>query len=164
MINGAKGELYYSAEIPYSQEYHNHTNTVIWKPPGDVLLFLNHDPRPNVTLRRQAKERDYGGRVPRASWTLGPTLLRVAMQNPTTGRRLQDWTNRNIFAKSFESFELPASYQNAPAASGDVGADRELPDEETRLTAEADDPHGASSDSPITAYQAAWNVTNAIQG
>ncbi|TKR77793.1 hypothetical protein L596_018705 [Steinernema carpocapsae] len=90
------------------------------------------------------------------------------MQNPTAGRRLQDWTNRNIFAKSFDSFDLPASsYQNAPAAgsTGEAGPDCEALDDETRaINATSDDGHGASSDSPITAYQAAWNVTNAIQG
>uniref|UniRef100_A0A914ZBI1 Amino acid transporter transmembrane domain-containing protein n=2 Tax=Panagrolaimus TaxID=55784 RepID=A0A914ZBI1_9BILA len=71
------------------------------------------------------------------------------------GRRFQDWTNKNVFIKSFESADVAlASYQEGgpPVIDGEV--DEAHHD---------NDPHGASS-TPITALQAAWNVTNAIQG
>lgn len=71
------------------------------------------------------------------------------------GRKFQDWTNKNVFIKSFESADVAlASYQEGgpPIVDGEV--DEAHPD---------NDPHGASA-TPITALQAAWNVTNAIQG
>lgn len=80
-------------------------------------------------------------------------LVMARMEN--AGRRLQDWTNKNVFIKSFESADVAlASYQEGgpPALDGEV-------DEAHH----ENDPHGASS-TPITALQAAWNVTNAIQG
>lgn len=71
------------------------------------------------------------------------------------GRRLQDWTNKNVFYKSFESADVAlASYQDGGAQSGEGQLNEAHQDS---------DPHGASA-TPITALQAAWNVTNAIQG
>lgn len=72
------------------------------------------------------------------------------------GRRIQDWTNKNVFIKSFESGDVAlSSYQEggAPTVEGEIiDADHDSPD-----------PHGGS-ETPITSLQAAWNVTNAIQG
>lgn len=99
-------------------------------------------------------------------------------------RRIQDWTNKNIFVNSFDysNFE---SYQNATFSSTNIqknsssipiekglsfelkecssiihptGILNEPPDNEKVV-----DPHSIGSKS-ITALQAAWNVTNAIQG
>ncbi|KAI6235442.1 Vesicular GABA transporter [Aphelenchoides besseyi] len=79
------------------------------------------------------------------------------------GRRLQDWTNKHVFVSSFESNDLPAhSYQL------DI-APIQTPNEDQKEVAAEDeknehaDPH-APDGKPITALQAAWNVTNAIQG
>ena len=72
------------------------------------------------------------------------------------GRRIQDWTNRNVFIKSFESADIPLpSYQDGgvPSCEG----------EQVESAHDSPDPHGPSG-TPITALQAAWNVTNAIQG
>lgn len=72
------------------------------------------------------------------------------------GRRFQDWTNKNVFVKSFESADVVlASYQDG----GAIVAENEQMD----VAHESPDPHGPSN-TPITALQAAWNVTNAIQG
>uniref|UniRef100_A0AC34RP00 Amino acid transporter transmembrane domain-containing protein n=1 Tax=Panagrolaimus sp. JU765 TaxID=591449 RepID=A0AC34RP00_9BILA len=72
------------------------------------------------------------------------------------GRRFQDWTNKNVFVKSFESADVAlASYQDGGAAVAE--------NEQCDVAHESPDPHGPSS-TPITALQAAWNVTNAIQG
>ncbi|KAH7731633.1 vesicular GABA transporter [Aphelenchoides avenae] len=83
------------------------------------------------------------------------------------GRRIQDWTNRNVFIKSFDSLnDLPLqSYQNQTAAGSYAEGltDIEETKEEAQVPASGDG-HGASDGKPITALQAAWNVTNAIQG
>ncbi|KAH7696712.1 CRE-UNC-4 protein7 protein [Aphelenchoides avenae] len=83
------------------------------------------------------------------------------------GRRIQDWTNRNVFIKSFDSLnDLPLqSYQNqtSPGNYAEGLTDIEETKEEAQMPASGDG-HGASDGKPITALQAAWNVTNAIQG
>jgi hypothetical protein len=78
----------------------------------------------------------------------------------TAGRRIQDWTNKNVFVSSFESNELPLpSYQNENGAqpAGDLHGEADVG------VAPPSDPH-APGGKLITALQAAWNVTNAIQG
>lgn len=72
-----------------------------------------------------------------------------------SGRRIQDWTNRNLFVKSFESADIPSYQDSAPGALSNEAVEVKHPKEE--------DPHGGSK-THITALQAAWNVTNAIQG
>uniref|UniRef100_A0AC35TFI7 Aa_trans domain-containing protein n=1 Tax=Rhabditophanes sp. KR3021 TaxID=114890 RepID=A0AC35TFI7_9BILA len=99
------------------------------------------------------------------------------------GKKLQAWTNKHVFTDSFDAGgsygtinedpfnawnsqnqpqptiteerlsmdPIPESYQNTE--SGDLSKKEE----------EEVDPHG-SGGQPITALQAAWNVTNAIQG
>ncbi|CAD5219205.1 unnamed protein product [Bursaphelenchus xylophilus] len=75
------------------------------------------------------------------------------------GRRLQDWTNKNVFIGSFEETEL-ASYQNPSRKPSltPVGSENEASE-----TPPAADPH-CPDGKKITALQAAWNITNAIQG
>uniref|UniRef100_A0A914GX39 Amino acid transporter transmembrane domain-containing protein n=1 Tax=Globodera rostochiensis TaxID=31243 RepID=A0A914GX39_GLORO len=104
-------------------------------------------------------------------------------------RRFQDWTNRNLFLASFES---PSSYQHSPPPDSHqravpLSAHREegpaeewTPDgeryhrraEQMRVprdeVAEGETavgpPGGGGYTATITTLQAAWNVTNAIQG
>ncbi|KAI1731784.1 transmembrane amino acid transporter protein [Ditylenchus destructor] len=105
------------------------------------------------------------------------------------GRRFQDWTNRNVFVNSFESpsdFPL-ASYQNQceggegskdPYAWPDqenstAGAEQSPQNFADGISAELQSKANSGGDhleeaepvgTSITALQAAWNVTNAIQG
>lgn len=83
------------------------------------------------------------------------------------GRRIQDWTNRNVFIKSFDSLnDLPLqSYQNeTPAANYPEGLTGIEEAQEEVPKPMNGDGHGPTDGKPITALQAAWNVTNAIQG
>ncbi|CAI2347463.1 unnamed protein product [Caenorhabditis sp. 36 PRJEB53466] len=92
-------------------------------------------------------------------------------------QNLQDWTNKHVFSASLdywnhELHEVP-SYQNSADSAG--GPPHLEPIQENEPNAEVpkaeapaevppeDDGHGAATE-PITALQAAWNVTNAIQG
>uniref|UniRef100_A0A158R3X2 Aa_trans domain-containing protein n=1 Tax=Syphacia muris TaxID=451379 RepID=A0A158R3X2_9BILA len=68
------------------------------------------------------------------------------MEQPT-GKRLQEWTNRHLFAASVDSL-TPYQQQQYFTEYGE-GAKFEENEEPKE---------------PITALQAAWNVTNAIQG
>lgn len=80
-------------------------------------------------------------------------------------RRIQDWTNKNIF---FNSFDYPESsyQQNTIKTQNNPSLIQEELLELTELNEKIDsveDPHSIGGKS-ITALQAAWNVTNAIQG
>lgn len=79
------------------------------------------------------------------------------------GRRLQDWTNKNVFIGSFdEQNDLP-SYQHSRAPSlTPISSEAEQNQEIDEAVASVD-PHCPEGKS-ITSLQAAWNVTNAIQG
>ncbi|EGT33656.1 hypothetical protein CAEBREN_17810 [Caenorhabditis brenneri] len=98
-------------------------------------------------------------------------------------QNLQNWTNKHVFSNSLdywnqELHEVP-SYQNQQASDGggnqppdrletiDESYVSEQPqpqrDDVIKTVETEDDGHGASSE-PISALQAAWNVTNAIQG
>uniref|UniRef100_A0A0M3IFW8 Aa_trans domain-containing protein n=1 Tax=Ascaris lumbricoides TaxID=6252 RepID=A0A0M3IFW8_ASCLU len=66
------------------------------------------------------------------------------------GRRLQDWTNKNLFATSIDEF---VGYQEEDQIQESDEIEKDV----------IDDAHG-NIGQPITALQAAWNVTNAIQG
>lgn len=90
----------------------------------------------------------------------------------TAGRRIQDWTNRNVFVGSFDSVDYANSYQNAPPPAHELSphdgtqppivndvVDTNGPPSAALVAA---DPH-APDGKPITALQAAWNVTNAIR-
>ncbi|VDO45242.1 unnamed protein product [Haemonchus placei] len=86
---------------------------------------------------------------------------------------LQDWSNKHVFTASLdywnqdppetESFGLRPKRPPPPSKYGTV---EEGPEDEAESPAEVDtiveDPHAGGE--PITALQAAWNVTNAIQG
>lgn len=81
-----------------------------------------------------------------------------------SGRRIQDWTNKNLFVKSFESADIPLpSYQDSGPDVLPNGVENTEGTPAAKPRAADDDPHGGSN-TPITALQAAWNVTNAIQG
>uniref|UniRef100_A0A0R3RJC4 Aa_trans domain-containing protein n=1 Tax=Elaeophora elaphi TaxID=1147741 RepID=A0A0R3RJC4_9BILA len=67
----------------------------------------------------------------------------------------KDWTNRNIFAASIDETASLHGYQNLET----VGTEDSNVQEVSSL-----DDEGHTSGQPITALQAAWNVTNAIQG
>jgi len=87
-------------------------------------------------------------------------------------RKWQDWTNRNLFATSVESFAdavPPLSYQESSGielqpeeAPVEVGQGRETSTKTKHET--SSDPHAGGPNKSITSLQAAWNVTNAIQG
>jgi vesicular inhibitory amino acid transporter len=77
----------------------------------------------------------------------------------SAGRRLQDWTNKNVFVSSFD--EIP-SYQH-DNNTAETQIDTQPEGGELREIKPNSDPH-APDGKPITALQAAWNVTNAIQG
>ncbi|XGW14624.1 hypothetical protein V3C99_000700 [Haemonchus contortus] len=86
---------------------------------------------------------------------------------------LQDWSNKHVFTASLdywnqdppetESFGMRPKRPPPPSKYGTV---EEGPEDEAESPAEVDtiveDPHAGGE--PITALQAAWNVTNAIQG
>ncbi|EJW87787.1 hypothetical protein WUBG_01300 [Wuchereria bancrofti] len=66
----------------------------------------------------------------------------------------KDWTNKNIFASSIDETIFDYGYQNQ-----DTTATRNRNVQEMSTIDEEHTP-----EQPITALQAAWNVTNAIQG
>ncbi|EJD74577.1 hypothetical protein LOAG_18125 [Loa loa] len=87
--------------------------------------------------------------------TITATAIRQQRQQPFHG--LKDWTNKNIFASSIDDETLFIhSYQNQESI------DMENSNNVQEMSAVVDEGH--SSGQPITALQAAWNVTNAIQG
>uniref|UniRef100_A0A0N5BIC7 Aa_trans domain-containing protein n=1 Tax=Strongyloides papillosus TaxID=174720 RepID=A0A0N5BIC7_STREA len=112
---------------------------------------------------------------------------------PRTGKKLQEWTNKNIFTESFDigyQQQSQQKYDPFNAWDRDIATDtikEESPPGENGYGSigvgkneisyqdsgpgdiksihddeEEEDPHGGGQ--PITALQAAWNVTNAIQG
>uniref|UniRef100_A0A0N4ZMP1 Aa_trans domain-containing protein n=1 Tax=Parastrongyloides trichosuri TaxID=131310 RepID=A0A0N4ZMP1_PARTI len=112
---------------------------------------------------------------------------------PKTGKKLQEWTNKNVFTESFDIGYHQQQQRNDPFNAWDQGVagetiKEESPPEESNYGSigeqpnnkivnyqdsnpgdfqiesinEETDPHGGGQ--PITALQAAWNVTNAIQG
>ncbi|KAM3724143.1 Vesicular GABA transporter [Dirofilaria immitis] len=84
--------------------------------------------------------------------------LHVTTTTPTRQRTFhgwKDWTNKNIFTSSIDETTFIYGYQN-----------QETTDTENINSQEASavDDEGYTAGQPITALQAAWNVTNAIQG
>uniref|UniRef100_A0A0K0DTJ6 Aa_trans domain-containing protein n=1 Tax=Strongyloides stercoralis TaxID=6248 RepID=A0A0K0DTJ6_STRER len=110
---------------------------------------------------------------------------------PKTSKKLQEWTNKNIFTESFDiGYQQQSNQKYDPfnAWDHDINTNtikEESPPENNGYgcieveendnsyqnsnpenininKTEEEDPHGSGQ--PITALQAAWNVTNAIQG
>lgn len=89
-----------------------------------------------------------------------------------SGRQIRNWANRNLFLGSISSFDSAAT-ENDPAAPnegqssqtyGSVAKRLEVVGEEHFGAEESEDAEGVHQKKRITALQAAWNVTNAIQG
>ncbi|KAK6042422.1 hypothetical protein COOONC_20073, partial [Cooperia oncophora] len=87
---------------------------------------------------------------------------------------LQDWSNKHVFTASLdywnqdppetESFGMRPKRPAPPAKYGTVEEGPEDENEPSPVEVDniVEDPHAGGE--PITALQAAWNVTNAIQG
>ncbi|KAK5982779.1 Vesicular inhibitory amino acid transporter [Trichostrongylus colubriformis] len=86
---------------------------------------------------------------------------------------LQDWSNKHVFTASLDYWnqdppetESYSMRPKRPAPPANYGTVEEGPEGESESPVEVDniveDPHAGGE--PITALQAAWNVTNAIQG
>ncbi|GMS88984.1 hypothetical protein PENTCL1PPCAC_11159 [Pristionchus entomophagus] len=114
------------------------------------------------------------------------------MQPPNShARRFQDWTNKHIFAGSIDNlgehpndawesgYQAPDYQQQTIASNTNYsgGEDsppprpspppKERPNENTKLNGTTEEEQGVDAhvgNERITALQAAWNVTNAIQG
>ncbi|CAG9529523.1 unnamed protein product [Cercopithifilaria johnstoni] len=69
---------------------------------------------------------------------------------------LKDWTNKNIFASSIDETVFVSGYQNQETIVTENSNNIQ------EVSAAVDEGHGTVKS--ITALQAAWNVTNAIQG
>lgn len=83
----------------------------------------------------------------------------------STVRRVQDWTNRNIFTESFDAVNdissLPSSYQHSPYNNGgnaplnSIEEETPPPGGNNVAASEEGDPEGMDGKS-ITALQAVW--------
>ncbi|CAJ0942268.1 unnamed protein product, partial [Mesorhabditis belari] len=97
-----------------------------------------------------------------------------------TSKKIQDWTNKNLFTGSVDSWndEYSHPFPNTAPSHGGQQEEHGLterngsfgygstegaePSEKMVNDHQEVDPHASSE--PITSLQAAWNVTNAIQG
>ncbi|VIO90768.1 vesicular GABA transporter, putative,Uuncoordinated protein 47, putative [Brugia malayi] len=85
---------------------------------------------------------------------LRAATIATATQQQQSFHGWKDWTNKNIFASSIDETVFDYGYQNQDTTATENRIHQEMTTTDEERT----------SEQPITALQAAWNVTNAIQG